>query len=241
MELDPKKRYHIGTGQSSDSLMWGNREDNLKHLFDFANKNPNIILELKTKSSNIKYLIENDVPKNILCTWSLNTKTIVDNEEHLTASLKERLDAAKQIQDKGILVGFHFHPMVYYNGWKEEYKEVTTQIMDNFDVNRVALISIGTLTFIKPVIKQIRSRDFKSKILQIPLVDAEGKQSYTYEIKKEMFTHLYNCFKPWQDKVFFYMCMEDKNLWMDVFKREYQTNEEFEEDMINSYFTKIEY
>ena len=24
LNLDPKKRYHIGTGQSSDSLMWGN-------------------------------------------------------------------------------------------------------------------------------------------------------------------------------------------------------------------------
>ena len=113
--------------------------------------------------------------------------------------------------------------------------------MNSFRPELVALISIGTLTFIKPVIKQIRSRNFKSKILQIPLADAEGKQSYTYEIKKEMFKSLYNSFSPWHNKVFFFMCMEDKKLWKEVFNREYNTNEEFEEDMINSYFTKIEY
>jgi len=241
INLDPSKRYHIGTGQSSDSLMWGNRENNLKYLFEFARKNRNIILELKTKSANIQYLLENDVPGNIICTWSLNTQTIIKNEEHLTATLDERLNAAKEIHNKGILVGFHFHPMVYYKGWEKEYTKLASRIIKEFNPDRVALISIGTLTFIKPVIKKIRSRDFKTRILQIPLVDAEGKQSYTYDIKKNMFQALYSSFSPWHNKVFFYMCMEDKRLWMDVFSREYETNEAFEEDMISNYFTKIEY
>ncbi|QEN04987.1 hypothetical protein EW093_09790 [Thiospirochaeta perfilievii] len=241
IELDPKKRYHIGTGQSSDSLMWGNRENNLKLLFDFAKKNKNVILELKTKSSNIDYILENDVPPNIICTWSLNTTTIIQNEEHLTATLEERLISAKEVQEKGVLIGFHFHPMVYYKGWEDEYKELANNIIEMFDPKRTALISIGTLTFIKPVIKQIRERDFRTKILQIPLEDAEGKQSYTYDIKKKMFSTLYKSFKPWHKEVFFYMCMEDKNLWMDVFNREYKDNKEFEDDMINSYFTKIQY
>ena len=241
LNLDPNKRYHIGTGQSSDSLMWGNRENNLKYLFDFAEKNPNIILELKTKSSNIEYLLNNNVPKNIICTWSLNPQITIDNEEHLTASLEERLRAAKQVNDKGILVGFHFHPMVYYQGWKEGYASLAKRVIRDFNPKKVVMISIGTLTFIKPVIKQIRNRNFKTKILQMPLVDSEGKQSYTYDIKKEMFQHMYNSFKQWHNDVFFYMCMEDKRLWMDVFNREYLSNEAFETDMINSYFTKIEY
>lgn len=82
LNLDKDKTYHIGTGQSSDSLMFGNREGVLDALFEFARKNPNVILEFKTKSDNIKYFLENDVPKNILPTWSLNTPTIIKNEEH---------------------------------------------------------------------------------------------------------------------------------------------------------------
>lgn len=240
LDLDPAKRYHIGTGQSSDSLLWGNREGILDNLAEFAEANPNVILELKTKSNSISWLLENDYPKNIITTWSLNPQTIIDNEEHKTVSLMERLAAAEQIAAKNRLVGFHFHPMVLFEGWKEEYGELFQSLTRRFKPDSVALTSLGTLTFIKPVLKKLRKRDFTTKILQMPLEDAEGKYSYPYETKKEMFSFAYESLKEWHDKVYFYMCMEDKDLWMDVFGREYESNDQFEEDMIDSYFDKID-
>ncbi|BCD68430.1 spore photoproduct lyase family protein [Nitratiruptor sp. YY09-18] len=239
IELDPNEIYHIGTGQSSDSLMWGNRGGVLDALIAFARKNHNVILELKTKSDNVRYLLENEYPPNIITTWSLNPQTIVQSEERLTASLQERLEAAKKIHDKGRLVGFHFHPMIYYDNWKQEYGEIFAKLLENFDPQRVALVSFGTLTFIKPVIKKLRRRTFKSKILQMPLVDAAGKLSYPMNIKRELFHFAYESLQPWHGKVFFYMCMEDHSLWREVFGYEYPTNESFELDMKYSYLAKI--
>ncbi len=239
LKLDPKQTYHIGTGQSSDSLMWGNKEGILDALFEFARTNPNVILEFKTKSDNIKYLLENDVPKNIICTWSLNTHTIIENEEHLTASLEKRVQAAKLVSQKGVLVGFHFHPIVQYENYLEEYGEVYQTLIDNFEPSKVALVSFGTLTFIKPVIQKIRSRNFKSKILQMPFCDANKKQSYPLEIKKQMFEHAYESFKPWHKDVYFYLCMEDQSLWKEVFGYEYSSNNQMEEFMKMSYMNKI--
>jgi len=63
LSLDKNKTYHIGTGQSSDSLMWGNREGILDALFEFARENPNVILEFKTKSDNVKYFLEKPQPR----------------------------------------------------------------------------------------------------------------------------------------------------------------------------------
>jgi len=231
LKLNPNKTYHIGTGQSSDSLMWGNKHGILDALFDFAKKNPNIILEFKTKSNNIKYFLENEVPKNIICTWSLNTPTIIKNEEHLAASLQQRLEAAKKVSNKGVLVGFHFHPIVHYEDYLNEYEEVYKKLIKMFNSKKVALISLGTLTFTKPVINKIRSRNFKSKILQMPFSNANSKQSYPLEIKKEMFKHAYNCFKTWHKDVYFYLCMEDKSLWKDVFGYEYTSNNQMEESL----------
>ncbi len=237
--LDTNETYHIGTGQSSDSLMWGNKEGILDALFDFARKWPNVILEFKTKSSNIKYFLENEVPKNIICTWSLNTPTIIENEEHLAATLEQRIDAAKKVSNKGVLVGFHFHPIVQYENYLEEYAEVYKTLIDSFDSQKVALISLGTLTFIKPVINKIRSRNFKSKILQMPFENANGKQSYSLEVKREMFKHAYDTFKPWHKDVYFYLCMEDQSLWKDVFGYEYISNNQMEDMMKMSYMNKI--
>ncbi len=239
LKLDPNKHYHIGTGQSSDSLLWGNKEGIMDALFEFARANSNVILELKSKSKNIKYLLENDVPKNILCTWSLNPDVIVENEEHLSASLDERINSARALANKGVLVGFHFHPIVVYENYLSEYTDIAKRLTQNFKPSEVVLVSMGTLTFIKPVIKKLRQRDFKSKILQMPLVDASGKFSYPLETKIEMFKNLYEAFESWHKKVYFYLCMEDHSLWKKIFGFEYSSNDEMEKDMINSYNNKI--
>ena len=238
LELDKNKTYHIGTGQSSDSLMFGNREGILDALFEFARTNPNVILEFKTKSDNIKYFLENDIPKNILCTWSLNTKTIIDNEEHLTASLEKRIGAARKLADCGVKVGFHFHPIVEYENYLDEYQEIYKKLILEFDSNEVALVSFGTLTFIKPVIKQLRVREFRTKITQIPHADASGKTSYPHATKVEMFKHAYESFKPWHKDVFFYLCMEEHEMWAESFGYNYATNNDFEKAMLSAYAKK---
>lgn len=240
IEIDPGQRYHIGTGQSSDSLMWGNKDGILDAVLDFAGNHPNVILELKTKSDNIGHLLSRDIPPNVLTTWSLNTNVIIESEEHHTASLERRLRAAEQMAAKGGLIGFHLHPLVNYDEWKTDYSALSELLTRRFRPEDVAMVSLGTLTFIKPVIKKMRARNIKSKILQMPLVDAEGKFSYPMDAKREMFSFVYELFTDWHDKVFFYLCMEDAGLWKDVFGFEYPDNEAFEKAMIDSYEGKID-
>jgi len=112
IELQPDRLYHIGTGQASDSLVWGDRGGILEALLEFAAENPNVLLELKTKSDNVDALLARDIPANVVCSWSLNTDTIIRNEEHGAASLRRRLLAARSVAESGSRVAFHFHPMV---------------------------------------------------------------------------------------------------------------------------------
>ncbi|MBT4761691.1 MAG: hypothetical protein HOO06_08355 [Bdellovibrionaceae bacterium] len=240
MELDPKKFYHIGTGQSSDSLIWGNKNGLLDDLMHFAEENKNIILEFKSKSNNIKFFLENDIPKNIFCSWSLNPQVIIDNEEHKSASLEQRLSAAKQVANKGIKVSFHFHPIVYYKGWEQDYKNIIEEIKKNFTPEQILIISFGTLTFPKPIIKKIREFDVQSQILQMPMVtNPEGKMTYPEEIKNKIFKTTYDYFSSWHDQVFFYLCMEERNYWYESLGYCYETNDEFEEAMLASIKSKV--
>ena len=242
LRLDPEKTYHIGTGQSSDSLMWGNSHGVLDALIDFANDNPNVIIELKTKSANVSHLLRarDRVGRNIICTWSLNTPTIIRHEEHGTATLEKRLAAAQKVADAGYLVGFHFHPMVHYDHWQNDYRAIVDTLMQDFRSQEVALVSMGTLTFIKPVLREIRNQAIPGQILKMPMVDAAGKKSYPDDIKLEMFSHLYNCFdQSWKREVFFYLCMENAELWEPVFGFKYASNDEFEGAMKAAYMGKI--
>ena len=147
--------------------------------------------------------------------------------------------AARKVADNGNLVGFHLHPMVYYHGWENDYSKMIDKITSSFTVSEVALISIGTLTFTKKVIGQIRKRGAMSKILQMPLVESDGKLSYPREVKLALFQYAYNCFSNWHNKVFFYLCMENKDYWQPVFGKDYQDNIAFEMDMKKHYLEKI--
>jgi DNA repair photolyase len=240
IELDPNKHYHIGTGQSSDALMWGNTNGILDDLFCFARKWPNVLLEFKTKSKNVDYLLQADVPDNIVCSWSLNPDVIINNEEHLTPSLNKRLAAARSVADKGIRVGFHLHPMVIHKGWQKNYQELINDVIDQFHSDEVVFVSFGSLTFPKPIIKKIRSYGIQSKIHQIPMAsNPEGKMTYPDEIKEQLFRHAYESFKTWHSKVFFYLCMEEKKLWDLTFGESYKNNKIFEDTLIESALKKM--
>ncbi|MBT3665480.1 hypothetical protein HOG81_01160 [bacterium] len=237
--LDPSKNYHIGSGQSSDSLVIGNKEGVLDAQLKFARENPNIILEFKTKSNNISHLLKTDLPDNVFVCWSLNPQLFIDHEEHGTASLNQRLQAAKDLSRKGVLVGFHFHPIVYYEGYEDDYKNIVRKVMSMFKPSEVAMISMGTLTFIKPAINKLRSTGLKSKVLQIPMADAVGKSSYTKEIKKEIFSTVYDQFQPWHKDVFLYLCMEESSVWESVFGSYYKDNVDFETALFDSVSAKM--
>jgi len=240
INLEPDHLYHIGTGQSSDALVWGNRNGILDDLMDFTRQHPNVLLEFKTKSDNISYFLENEIPLNIVCSWSLNPQIIIDNEEHYTASLERRLASARTVADKGIKVSFHFHPIIYYDNWNAAYSQIAEMILQQFSPEEILFISFGSVTFIKPVIKKIRERGLPTKILQMDFVtDPHGKLTYADEIKIEKFSLMYQAFKSWHDKVFFYLCMEKESLWEKSLGYVYKTNEDFEQALIDSSFEKI--
>lgn len=240
VQLDPEKTYHIGTGQSSDSLMWGNHHGLLEALYEFAQNNPNVILEMKSKSGRVDYFLENRPPSNMVFTWSLNPQTIIANEEIGSAPLAKRLLSARKLADIGQPIGFHFHPIIWYKGWQNEYIDLVKQLTSLFHPDEVVMVSLGTLTFIRSVIKQLRSHMRKTAILRMPMEEIGGKMSYPFAIKKDLFTNVYESFpQSWKDEVFFYMCMEDIRLWEPVFGRSYTDNEAFEEDMLARYKEKI--
>ena len=104
--------------------------------------------------------------------------------------------------------------------------------MSMFDADEVQFLSFGSVTFIKPVIKQIRQRGEPTKILQTDLVrDPHGKLTYPDDRKVEMFSAMYREFGPWASRVFMYICMEKPEIWDRAFGWRFASNDEFEAAM----------
>ena len=234
-----EETWHIGTGQSSDSLLLGDDYGTLTALGKFAAENPDVVIELKTKSSRTDWLKLN-LPVNIISTWSVNANTVSQKEEHLASSVRARIQAAEKAGKSDRLVGFHIHPMVYFTDWKKEYRDTVNMICDSINPDNAVMIGMGALTFTKQNLRTLRESKRPTRVTQMPLNPIAGKYSYSNEIKEEMFSYVFECFpEEWKKKVFFYLCMEDKALWEPCLKRSYESNYEFENDMKSCYLKKI--
>ncbi|MDQ3001434.1 MAG: DNA photolyase [Fibrobacterota bacterium] len=240
IELNPEKRYRIGTGEYSDSLLWGNKNDILADLCDFARANPNAIIELKTKSANVGWILENDIPPNVCCTWSLNPQIIIANEEHKTASLDRRLEAARAVADKGVKVGFHFHPMFYFEGWEAEYQALIARVIATFRPEEVLWVSLGCITLLKGFAQDFRLKFRHSKLLQMETeTTPDGKITYAFAVREKLYRNALQALEPWKDQVFQYMCMEHKPMWDTVMGFAYPNMAVFDDVFNASAFAKL--
>lgn len=230
--------WHIGTGQASDSLFLGDEYSTLSDLAAFAEQHPNLVIELKSKA--YKDVFKRKYPRNMIFTWSLNAETIIEKEERGTAPLLKRLECAQRARDNGSLVGFHIHPMVHFKGWREEYSRIAEEIEKRFSPAEILMISSGTLIFTRENLRFIREKQVRTRVIEMEKRLTAGKYSYPFEIKKEMFSHLFSSFSPdFIENIFTYLCLEDPALWMPCLKREYKCDKDFENDMRKHYFAKI--
>ena len=240
IQLQPDKRYRIGTGEYSDSLLWGNKNGILRDLCDFAGANPNAILEFKTKSANVGWILENELPPNVCCSWSLNPPIIIANEEHKTASLDRRLEAARAVADKGVKVGFHFHPMFYFEGWEVEYQALIGRVLDLFRPEEVLWVSLGCITLLKGFAQDFRKKFRHSKLLQMETeITPDGKITYAFAVRERLYRNALAALDPWRGKVFQYLCMEHKPMWDAVMGFAYPDVPAFEDDFNGSAFAKL--
>ena len=240
LRLDENKKYRICTGEYSDSLMWGNQNNILTDCCDFAEKHQNIILEFKTKSNNIGYFLKNDIPKNVCCSWSLNPQVIVENEEKKTASLEQRLFAARKVADRGIKVAFHFHPMMYFVDWEKQYQNLIQKVMKLFKPEEVLWVSLGCVTLMKGFEQKLQKNYQHSKILQMETEwTQDNKLTYAFRIRKQLYQNALESLSEWQGKVFQYLCMEPASMWDVVMPHTYQSVHEFEDVFNASAFEKL--
>ena len=98
-----------------------------KSITFFANQ-PNARFRFVTKYSDIDDLLGIEHNNHTEVRFSLNTKTVIDKYEHKTASANKRIEASSKISAAGYPMGFIIAPVFIYDGWKEEYRSLLTDL-----------------------------------------------------------------------------------------------------------------
>jgi spore photoproduct lyase len=219
VEMSPRAPFRVGTGEMVDSLSL----DDLTHysavLVEWFRSHPHLTCEFKTKSDNVKNFLNVPHAENVVVSFSVNPKVIVDGEEHGTASLKQRLAAAVDVRDKGFPVAFHIDPMIAIDNWRERYSELVAEICELFTAREVKWISVGALRFLPDMRHAIRSRfSPKSHVVRAELWPAsDGKLRYRQGLRQQMFQHVLDAFRRVDPRYSVFLCMETPESWLGTF------------------------
>lgn len=225
-ELEEMAREHgqlpfrVGTGEIIDSLALDELTLYSRKLIEFFNRFPKWTLEFKTKSDKVDQFLDLGPSQNTVVSWSLNAKAVIEKEEHETARLHERLNAARKCLDRGFSVAFHLDPLIYNTEWKENYGDLVREITENFKPEEVNVISLGTLRF-QPEQRHMMKRRFgmNSLVNQAEMFPSEGaKLRYDASLRNEMFKFVYNSFKSQSEKWRIFLCMETPETWISTFE-----------------------
>lgn len=218
LKTHPLNFYRIGTGELTDSLSLDLITNTNAILIPFFIKQKNAMLELKTKSKNIKNLLEFHPKGNIVVSWSLNPQKIISEYETGTASLIERLESARECGKNGYLLGFHLDPVIIYKEWEADYYNLIAQIFKYAASSNIAWISIAGFRYIHKLKNIILERFPKTKLFLGEMIRCrDGKYRYIRPIRVNMYRKIVNWIKTYGEEIPVYFCMESPTVWQDVF------------------------
>ena len=220
LRAQPQQQVRIGSGEFSDSLSLDPLTGLSGLVVPFVRQFSNILFEFKTKSAWVDGLLDHDPRGRVMVSWSVNPEPVVRREEHKTASLAARLQAARRCRDAGYHIGLHFDPLLYYAGWEADYEPFVDQVFRTLSPREIATVSMGSLRFAPGLKEMVRNRFPKSGIMDAELLPGfDGKIRYFKPLRVDMYTQMLTWLRRYIDDRQLYLCMESQDVWQQVFGR----------------------
>ncbi len=161
-EIESKCQAHPGrdvyffSGYDCDSLALEPITGFAESSLDFFQKTPQAYLELRTKSTQIGFLLRKPPMHNVIIAFTLSPERVCREVEHRTPPLHRRLEAMKRLADAGWQLGLRFDPLMYSDNFESEYEEFFAQVFSTLPASSIHSITLGSMRFPKHIHKRMQ-------------------------------------------------------------------------------------
>ena len=167
-----------------------------------------------------------------IISWSVNPDNIIEKEEHKTARLHERLNAAKIASESGYKIAFHLDPLIFHTGWEKNYQDLVDQIFDTIPQDRIAWISLGTLRYISSLKSIVENRFPDSNIFLGEFIKGkDGKMRYLKKIRQRLYRSVQKRINKLAPHIPTYLCMEKNSVWEKTMPYQPRSTDEVEKHL----------
>ncbi len=179
------------------------------------------LLDVRTKSAGIDHILSayaaHDPPANLVVTWTLGPREMIELEEPGTASLAERLGALTRAVRAGFRVGVRFDPVVPRYADMDLYAALVEEIARAAGSGSVERFEIGILRFPPGLMEKIRARRPRSGLLEGEYVrDREGKMRLYRPARVALYRGIAGLIRETFPRAAIELSMEDEEVWADA-------------------------
>ncbi len=182
----PDEKLHFFSGYDCDSLALEPVTGFAEQFLPFFATLPNAWLELRTKSTQVRSLLNREPLPRCIVAFSLSPDQIAEKVEAKAPSVARRLDALCKLQEQGWQIGLRFDPLIYQSGYQQQYSELFEQVFSRIDLNRLHSVSLGVFRLPENFFKKVHKLYPEEKLFAGPLVSQQGMVSYKQELEQEM-------------------------------------------------------
>jgi spore photoproduct lyase len=147
---------------------------------------PGVWLELRTKSTQIRSLLEMKAAPNVVVAFSFAPEEVQSAMEHLTPSVDRRIRAMERLQARGWRLGLRFDPLIYNEGYREQYRRLYEQVFGAVRLDSLHSVSLGPFRLPGDYFRTV-TRLYPEDALFAAPFDEEGEQvAYRRDLEEEM-------------------------------------------------------
>jgi len=211
-------KISFNMGEMLDSLALDHITNLTTILVPFFSTFPRGFLMLLTKSSNVDNLLAIKPNNQTVVSWSLNSQSIIETCELGTASLDERIKAAKLCQNHGYRIRFRIDPGILYPNWQTGYADLIRKALTATKPENITLGMLRLLPGHSRLAKQAYGS--RANMLQLPAsvtAASDGKRRYLPKQRAEFYAFLIDTIRSFDKNVSISLCRETPEIW-DMFK-----------------------
>ncbi len=139
---------------------------------------PRAHLELRTKSIQVKSLLELEPVKNCIAAFSFTPQPLHERYEEGVPSIPRRLEALARLQERGWPVGLRFDPLIYTAGFEAVYRDFFAAIFDRIRAESLHSVSLGNFRLPVGIHRTMAGMYPEEKLFAFGLEEREGLVSY---------------------------------------------------------------
>ena len=159
----------------------------VRSILPLFRKYTDALLELRTKSTQIRTLLSEYPLDNCVVAFSYSPVSIAAALEHKTPCVEKRIAAMLKLQRAGWKIGLRFDPLIYEDNYQTNYHELFNKIFSVLDIKQLHSVSLGGFRIPRDYFKTMR-RLYPDEILFASrLQDSAGMVKYKKMLADEMF------------------------------------------------------